>query len=301
MRIALFIADHAFHETFEGAKGSGVFDVVTGTRDARVVGLAGAPSSVLLLKGSMAEDGERSNEGEPERESTAQSEPEESSKDADAAVEAGAEAAADAGDEAAEAAAVAGDEAAEAAAEADAEAAAVADDEAAATAGAAEAAAEADDEAGAELDDPPDRSTPADAKPGPGPATTRRRASKLWWALPILMVVEFYVYGHNGELEICVGKEGDTDFSLVGQPRTDENRWKFPRCETRLNLGLRSQKEARIEEGTKVACRGATIFRHQGEAKACVAGEQGWVHRVEGHFVAPWEPAYYQHLFWFLQ
>lgn len=141
-----------------------------------------------------------------------------------------------------------------------------------------------------------------EAKPAVTKATpVRRRASRLWWALPIVMLVEFYVYGHNGRLEICVGKEGDTDFSLVGQERTDANRWKFPRCETRENLGLRSQQEERAKEGIEAACRGATIFRHQGEAKVCVAGEQGWQHRVEGSFVPPWDPAYYRHLFWFLQ
>ncbi len=132
-------------------------------------------------------------------------------------------------------------------------------------------------------------------------APARRRAALLWWALPILMVVEFYAYGHGGRLEICVGKEGDTDFALVGQARTDENRWKFPRCETRENLGLRSQRDAKVSEGIEAACRGATIFRHQGETKACIAGEQGWQHRVESHFVPPWDPAYYRHLFWFLQ
>jgi hypothetical protein len=137
--------------------------------------------------------------------------------------------------------------------------------------------------------------------PKPAAPPARRRASRLWWALPVLMVVEFYVYGRDGRLEICVGKEADTDFSLVGQERTDENRWKFPRCETRENLGLRSQREAKVAEGLEVACRGATIFRHQGQAKACVAGEEGWQHRVEGHFVPPWDPSYYRHLFWFLQ
>jgi hypothetical protein len=141
----------------------------------------------------------------------------------------------------------------------------------------------------------------AASAPSPKPTPVRRRASRLWWALPILMLVEFYVYGHNGRLEICVGKEGDTDFALVGQERTDANRWKFPRCETRENLGLRSQYDAKVTEGIEAACRGATIFRHQGEAKACAAGEQGWQHRVQGHFVPPWDPAYYRHLFWFLQ
>lgn len=145
-----------------------------------------------------------------------------------------------------------------------------------------------------------DRTTSADtdARANKG---GKRWISRLWWALPILMVVEFYAYGHNGRLQICVGKQGHTDFSLVGQERTDENRWSFPRCETRLNLGLRSEHDEKVAEGLAVACRGATIFRHQGESKACVAGEQGWEHRVEGSFVPPWDPAYYEHLFWFLQ
>jgi hypothetical protein len=158
-----------------------------------------------------------------------------------------------------------------------------------------EAKAEAKAEAGADPD------VAREVKPASTPIPARRRASKLWWALPILMLVEFYVYGHNGRLEICVGKEGDTDFSLVGQERTDANRWKFPRCETRENLGLRSQRDERVKEGIEAACRGATIFRHQGESKVCVAGEQGWQHHVDGHFVPPWDPAYYRHLFWFLQ
>lgn len=159
-----------------------------------------------------------------------------------------------------------------------------------------------DDESGGDADDDADRTTSNDTD-GKAPAKARSKGwtSRLWWALPILMIIEFYAYGHDGRLQICVGKQGHTDFSLVGQERTDENRWKFPRCETRLNLGLRSQYDEKVSEGTKVACRGATIFRHQGEAKACVAAEQGWEHRVDASFVPPWDPAYYEHLFWFLQ
>jgi len=165
----------------------------------------------------------------------------------------------------------------------------------------AEPEAKADAEPEAKADAKPDAKADAKPEPAPAAAPARRRASRLWWALPVLMVVEFYVYGHDGRLEICVGKEGETDFALVGQERTDANRWKFPRCETRENLGLRSHREEKVKEGIEAACRGATIFRHQGQAKACVAGEQGWQHRVEGRFVPPWDPAYYRHLFWFLQ
>lgn len=255
-----------------------MFNVVTGTRAARVVGAAGAPAILLLLNVTMPEDGERSKESvsdsQPERVSVSDSQPEASATKAAAAEEI-----ASADDLAAQGDAADG----------------AADD------GGPKAGAPSDAESAEDDDSPAQGTTSADTERGSSSAAPRRRTSRLWWALPILMVVEFYVYGHNGRLEICVGKEGDTDFSLVGQARTDDNRWKFPRCETRLNLGLRSQKQAKIEEGTKVACRGATIFRHQGESKACVDRAKGWVHRVEGHFVAPWEPAYYQHLFWFLQ
>lgn len=115
------------------------------------------------------------------------------------------------------------------------------------------------------------------------------------------MVIEFWVYGRNGYIDVCVGKEGHTDFSLRDQARTDENRWKFPRCESRTNLGLRSHYDERVEEATKVACRGATLFRFQGEADRCEAGEAGWAREVSSRFCPPWDPAYYEHLFWFLK
>jgi hypothetical protein len=144
----------------------------------------------------------------------------------------------------------------------------------------------------------PEAARPVGAAGEPPPG--RRRIS-LWWLLPVAMVVEFWVYGHNGYIDVCVGKEGHTDFTLKDQARTDENRWKFPRCERRTNLGLRSHYDERVEEATKVACRGATLFRFQGEAKACEAGESGWTREVTSRFTPPWDPAYYEHLFWFLK
>ena len=79
----------------------------------------------------------------------------------------------------------------------------------------AEPEAKAGAEAKAEAKSRPEAKRDPESKPDaatkpepPKPAPVRRRASRLWWALPILMVVEFYFYGHNGRLEICVGKEG---------------------------------------------------------------------------------------------
>ena len=99
---------------------------------------------------------------------------------------------------------------------------------------------------------------------------------------------------------MCVGKDGETDFALIGQERTDENRWKFPRCEARENLGLKSHYDQAVEESVKVACRGATIFHHQGETKACVAADKGWIHRIEVSHCPPWHDHFRKHLFWFL-
>jgi hypothetical protein len=122
-----------------------------------------------------------------------------------------------------------------------------------------------------------------------------------WWlVLLAVLVVEFYVYGRNGDIEVCVGKQDVHDFSLIGQERTDENRWKFPRCEARVNLGLRSQYDELVEDATNVACRGATLFRNRGEGPQCVAGTDGWTKQVDTSYIWPWDSRYYEHLLWFL-
>lgn len=159
----------------------------------------------------------------------------------------------------------------------------------------------ADDQVEVEKEsDNTDGASSASGRAASGERSSGFRA-RLWWLLPIAMVVEFYAYGHDGRLEICVGKRGEVDFELLGQERTDDNRWQFPRCETRDNLGLRDREDELVPEAIALACRGATIFRNRGEAKECVAGEKDWEHRVERSFVPPWDPAYYRHLFWFLQ
>lgn len=99
---------------------------------------------------------------------------------------------------------------------------------------------------------------------------------------------------------MCVGKAEVHDFDLVGQPRDDANRWRVPRCESRLNLGLQSEYDAQVTEATKAACRGATLFRHHGEAQACAAEAEGWQHQVSTTFVLPWDARSRERLFWFL-
>jgi hypothetical protein len=140
-----------------------------------------------------------------------------------------------------------------------------------------------------------------EATPPVEPKKTSRFRLKWWWFLIAALLIEFWLYGRRGHIEVCVGKNGETDFALVGQERTDENRWKFPRCEERLNLGLKSHFDDATKESIAVACRGATIFHHQGESKACVAADKGWIHRIDVGHCPPWHEHFVEHLFWFLR
>lgn len=169
------------------------------------------------------------------------------------------------------------------------------DPESVASAGPADASAEAPAEA-------PERSPASSVPPSratvpPSPSTGG--SNRWWWLLAVAILVEFWLFGHRGEVQVCVGKTGIHDFALVGQTRDDTNRWNFPRCEERLNLGLDSELRAQVADATQSACRGATMFRHRGEASACAEGTQGWEHRVSTSFVPPWDARYRERLLWF--
>ena len=155
------------------------------------------------------------------------------------------------------------------------------------------------DAVASDASDPSGPVHPAGAAPAAEAVRSRARV-RWWWFLIAALVIEFWWYGRRGHIEVCVGKDGETDFALIGQERTDDNRWKFPRCESRENLGLKSHYEQAVDESLKVACRGATIFHHQGEGKACVAADKGWIHRIEVSHCPPWHKHFYEHLFWFL-
>lgn len=123
--------------------------------------------------------------------------------------------------------------------------------------------------------------------------------SRWWLLLPLAIVIEFWIYGARGHVQVCVGKAEHTDFSLVGAERNDDNRWKVPRCESRLNLGLTSDFEPKVQEATAVACRGATLFRFPGETTACKELSQGWERRLNTEQCWPWHRHFIEQLLWF--
>jgi hypothetical protein len=153
------------------------------------------------------------------------------------------------------------------------------------------------------MDDDASREEAPEKAPPAGEASSdgEGKGSRRWWyVLLVVLVVEFYAYGRNGEIQVCVGKEGQHDFALIGQERDDTNRWKFPRCEVRENLGLRSQFDEMVVDATKSTCRGQTLLRNRGEGPACLEQKDGWQRQVSTRFIPPWDSRYYQHLLWFL-
>ena len=65
----------------------------------------------------------------------------------------------------------------------------------------------------------------------------KRRGGRWWMLLLGVLVIEFYVYGSRGEIEVCVGKAGEHDFALLGQERTDANRGNSPAASSARTWG----------------------------------------------------------------
>jgi hypothetical protein len=152
------------------------------------------------------------------------------------------------------------------------------------------------------------RPRPEETNAAASPASAAATASpkrfdwgKWFWVLLLAVgIVELFVYGYRGEIEVCVGRQGVTDFALAGEPRTDENRSRYPECHRAGNVGLRGDYEDIVQEAAIHACRRATLFQGQDVLLACAAGLEPFEHRVESRFVPPWDPAYYRRLFWFI-
>jgi hypothetical protein len=118
------------------------------------------------------------------------------------------------------------------------------------------------------------------------------------WVAGILAVLagELYIYGHDGWIRVCVGREGMTDLSLLDQPRAHGGNGGYPVCAEHLNLGMYSRSNETAREALEVACtRGAGLLR--GDKTDCLRKERGWLRRVDKEQVPPWAPRLYRRLF----
>ncbi len=121
-----------------------------------------------------------------------------------------------------------------------------------------------------------------------------------WWLLLLLIgLVELFLFGSRGRMRVCVAHQGEHDFALVDQPRTEENTRRYPTCVKRTNVGIVSKYDDVMTEATGYACQRAAILRPTDVLYQCILEKDGWEHRVETSFVPPWDPIYYRRLFWF--
>jgi hypothetical protein len=117
--------------------------------------------------------------------------------------------------------------------------------------------------------------------------------------LACLLLVELMVYGRRGHVQVCVGRQGEHDFALLGHERRDHNRHRFPSCERRYNLGVRSHFERARDAAALHACRRATLLRPQPVTVSCAAARDGWQHRIRAEHCPPWHEHFYKKLLWF--
>ncbi len=143
---------------------------------------------------------------------------------------------------------------------------------------------------------PSDASSPTgDAAPKPG------RARYLWVVLLGIGLLEVWLFGRRGHVEVCVAKEGVHDFALIGQKRTDANTRQYPTCDKRLNLGITSSYEDAVKDAELHACHRANILRGKEATLICAIEQEGWQHRLTEQHCPPWHDHYYKRMFWFLQ
>jgi hypothetical protein len=134
-----------------------------------------------------------------------------------------------------------------------------------------------------------------------GGAKPKRKWPNPWLILLAVGVLEVWLFGRRGHLEVCVARDGEHDFALLGTPRDDSNTKRYPTCEKRLNIGLTSRYQQAHDDAMLRACQRATVLRGKTMTIACALSLEGWQQRTEESWCPPWHDHYYKRLFWFLE
>lgn len=122
----------------------------------------------------------------------------------------------------------------------------------------------------------------------------------LVWALGILVLlgIEIYVYGHNGDIEVCVGIDKLTDYTIRAETRTKANATKHPFCAKRVNLGMWSKGDELADAALKEACGAASRVVGAEHRQKCIRRDDPWTRFVEKKQIPPWDPRLYRRLLW---
>jgi hypothetical protein len=134
----------------------------------------------------------------------------------------------------------------------------------------------------------------------PGKKRPLKRDREFWfWLAGILVVlsIEVFIYGHNGKIEVCVGKEGLTDWSLKDHARTPENFRRAPTCAHRMNLGMYEGTEEQSQAALRDACARATVTNRLAMPD-CLRRDKQWERKVEKTQIAPWDERLYRRMLW---
>ncbi len=160
---------------------------------------------------------------------------------------------------------------------------------------------------GALTEEGAERSPAADAPAEPASAGAQQeakssrfldRSTALWLCVvAVIFAVELFIYGHAGIIRVCVGLEGQTDFSLLTRGNVAASPRSHPFCAERRNIGMYPNAENAAQAALEEACqRGATLTG--GEMRACLRREQGWIRQVHKENVPPWDKRVYRRLLW---
>lgn len=130
----------------------------------------------------------------------------------------------------------------------------------------------------------------------------RERRNTLIWvaAIGLLLTIELYLFGRNGYIDVCIGRDGITDFGLVGEPVTQETSRKAPLCQRRHNLGMQSRYDEELKAGLRQACQRANATFGTRDVMSCINGKDPWAHWIASEQVPPWHEAFYKQMLWFL-
>jgi hypothetical protein len=158
------------------------------------------------------------------------------------------------------------------------------------------------DEAEAKQDEAEAKQDEAEAKQDKADEPTRRETwtNTLIWALGILCLlgIELYVYGHDGDIEVCVGIDKLTDYAIRAEPRTKANATKHPFCAKRVNLGMWSKSDELADAALKEACGAASRVVGAEHRQKCIRRDDPWTRFVEKQQIPPWDPRLYRRILW---